>query len=528
MPSCGWALPPFTSTRCRCIMETISSVVAIVHDFGYISGESLRIWRETFLSALAHVVLIVVITLLIVRWSITGPIARVAHWMKALRTGRDIRRNQMPDLEAVPPARRAKWLRWPRASMLRVRRRRWKPVAGGGESHLDCRPPGGTCASSCPKTASLFVVSNREPYVHLRQGKVGGVQRARQRPGDCARTGAARLRGDVDRAWQRRGRRRNRSTRTIACAVPPDDPHYTLRRVWLTKEEEEGYYYGFANEGLSGRFCHIAHTRPVFRAGDWEHIRRSIANLPPPCWKKWRAPSEPIVLVQDYHFALLPRMIKERPRRTPASPSSGTFRGPIRRPSASARGSASCSTACWAPTSSASTFRRIATTFLADRGPRAGIAHRVGALCGQPPRPHHHGAAVSHQRGTGSPSECRGALPHRAAAALLRDLGVEAGAHRPGGRPLDYTKGIPERFRGIERFLEKYPAYQERFTFVQIGAPSRTRIKRYQDLAAKCEEEAERINRRFRDRDGSRSSSRNGTTATPRSGPTTAPPTSAW
>jgi trehalose-6-phosphate synthase len=62
---------------------------------------------------------------------------------------------------------------------------------------------------------------------------------------------------------------------------------------------------------------------------------------------------------------------------------------------------------------------------------------------------------------------------------------------------VDYTKGIHERFRAIERFLEKYPKYQSQFTFIQIGAPSRTHIKRYHDLLAEVEAEAERINWRF-------------------------------
>jgi trehalose-6-phosphate synthase len=62
---------------------------------------------------------------------------------------------------------------------------------------------------------------------------------------------------------------------------------------------------------------------------------------------------------------------------------------------------------------------------------------------------------------------------------------------------VDYTKGIPERFRGIERFLEKYPAYRGEFTFVQIGSPSRTHIRRYHDLMEEVATECDRINRRF-------------------------------
>src|SRR5579863_1324758 len=86
--------------------DNLIGALAIVHDSGYIKGEGLRIWRETFLSALAHVVLIVLITLLIVRWSVAGPIARTAHWMRALRTGRAPGRIRVPDLELFRPLAR--------------------------------------------------------------------------------------------------------------------------------------------------------------------------------------------------------------------------------------------------------------------------------------------------------------------------------------------------------------------------------------------------------------------------------------
>jgi trehalose 6-phosphate synthase len=81
--------------------------------------------------------------------------------------------------------------------------------------------------------------------------------------------------------------------------------------------------------------------------------------------------------------------------------------------------------------------------------------------------------------------------------ALFKSLGVEAAQMGVGVDRLDYTKGILERFLAIERFLEKYPRYQGVFTFVQIGAPSRTHIKRYHDLQAEVEAEADRINWRF-------------------------------
>jgi len=82
-------------------------------------------------------------------------------------------------------------------------------------------------------------------------------------------------------------------------------------------------------------------------------------------------------------------------------------------------------------------------------------------------------------------------------AAICNELGISATLLGVGVDRVDYTKGILERFRGIERFLEIYPSYQRRFTFVQVGAPSRTKIDRYQNLLDEVSAEAERINTRF-------------------------------
>src|SRR5271155_4128562 len=81
--------------------------------------------------------------------------------------------------------------------------------------------------------------------------------------------------------------------------VPPDAPRYTLRRVWLTKEEEEGYYLGFANEGL-WPLCHIAHTRPIFRASDWEHYQRVNEKFAQAVLDEIAGAERPFVLIQDY------------------------------------------------------------------------------------------------------------------------------------------------------------------------------------------------------------------------------------
>ena len=100
------------------------------------------------------------------------------------------------------------------------------------------------------------------------------------------------------------------SDRAGRIRVPPGEESYALRRVWLTPEEEKGYYYGFSNEGL-WPLCHIAHTRPVFRGEDWsvyQSVNRKFADA---VCAEADTP-DPIIFVQDYHFALVPRIIRER------------------------------------------------------------------------------------------------------------------------------------------------------------------------------------------------------------------------
>ena len=87
-------------------------------------------------------------------------------------------------------------------------------------------------------------------------------------------------------------------------------PAYNIRRIWLSKEEEAGYYAGFANEGL-WPLCHIAHVRPTFRTSDWEYYRKVNARFADAVAAEAKT-NDPVVLVQDYHFALLPRMIRKR------------------------------------------------------------------------------------------------------------------------------------------------------------------------------------------------------------------------
>ena len=171
----------------------------------------------------------------------------------------------------------------------------------------------------------LIVVANREPYIHVKSTKPArrsllkwfGQQGERttlswMRPASglvtaldpvmraCGGTWIAHGSGSGDRdVVDERGR----------VAVPPDKPSYTLRRVWLTPEEEDGYYYGLSNNAL-WPLCHIAYARPEFDERDWQQYKRVNERFAQTVIDEI-GDARAIVFVQDYHFALLPRLVKE-------------------------------------------------------------------------------------------------------------------------------------------------------------------------------------------------------------------------
>jgi trehalose 6-phosphate synthase len=475
--------------------DKLLGALAIVHDAGYIRAQSLRIWRETFLSALAHVVLIALITLLIVRWSIEGPIARTAHWMRALRTGRmPSSRIGVPDVELFRPLARevatfAESLNTARSAAQREARLRAQGQSEWTAERLtaDLRTRLGI--------GRLFVVSNREPYMHMRSGRSvevsvppsGLVTALEPVLVACDGTWIAHGSGTADRdAVDRHSRLR----------VPPDDPRYTLRRVWLNKEEEEGYYYGFANEGL-WPLCHIAHTRPIFRASDWKQYQAVNRKFADALLEEMKDTEKPVVLVQDYHFALLPRMIKQK---RPDARVAIFWHIPWPNPEAFSicpwqrelvDGLLGADLVGFHIQSHCNNFLQTTDRIVESR---INWEHFSIQRLGHTTVVHPFPISVGTMDASSEPGDESGA---EVRSGILKSLDIDALFLGVGVDRLDYTKGILERFLGIERFLEKYPRYQGQFTFVQIGAPSRSHLKRYHDLEAEIEAEAGRINWRF-------------------------------
>ena len=468
--------------------------LVIVHDASYIREQNMKTWRESFLRVLLQVLVIAVITLLIVRWSIAGPIARAAQWMRALRMGRLSLPQEIPDLDVFRPLAREVKTFALSLTQARSAAETEARLRDAGESlwtperlaiHIQGRLEEG----------KLIVVSNREPYMHVRNGKTiecivpasGLVTALEPILRACSGTWVAHGSGDGDQETaDRHGHLR----------VPPEDPNYTLRRVWLTKEEEQGYYYGFANEGL-WPLCHIAHTRPIFRASDWQSYLEVNQKFADAVVEEIADSLRPVILVQDYHFALLPRLIKmQRPDARVAIfwhipwPNPEAFGiCPWRRELL--EGLLGADLIGFHTQSHCNNFLETVDRTLESRIDWEHFsASRLDHHTMVRPFP------ISVDLVNGQPqSDSDSSYSERSA--LLKTLGIEATFLGVGVDRIDYTKGILERFLAIERFLEKWPVYRGQFTFVQIGAPSRTHIKRYHDFLGEVELEAERINWRF-------------------------------
>jgi trehalose 6-phosphate synthase len=419
------------------------------------------------------------------------PIARTAAWMREARHGHD-QAGVLPKNEMLGPLAReartlAQTLAIARASAQKEAELRIAAESSWTAERL------AVCLHGKLKGSRLFVVANREPYMHTRKGRTlqtivpasGLVTALEPVLRACDGTWVAHGSGNADREFV---------DKNDHVRVPPDDPRYTLRRLWLTEEEEAGYYYGFSNEGL-WPLCHIAHTRPIFRSRDWEQYKKVNAKFADAVVQEMAGVEEPVVIVQDYHYALLPRMIKQR--RPDARV--GIF-WHIPWPNAEAFGICPWEKEVLDGLLGADLIgfhvQYHCDNFLetVNRALESRIEWERFAVN----RADHVTLVRPFPISVVVPEENKPETSyHGHQAAVLRELGSTALYVGVGVDRVDYTKGILERFQGIERFLEKYPQFQGKYTFIQIGAPSRTNIKRYDDFFHEVETEAIRVNRRF-------------------------------
>jgi trehalose 6-phosphate synthase len=339
----------------------------------------------------------------------------------------------------------------------------------------------------------VLVVSNREPYIHNRSngdvalqipasGLVAALEPVMRA---CGGTWIAHGSGSADRETVDGNNR---------IRVPPDDPAYTLRRVWLSDAEQDGYYYGFANEGL-WPLCHIAFERPTFREQDWEQYQAVNERFADVVAQEANQ-DDPLVLVQDYHFALLPRLVRQRlPRATIVTfwhipwPNSETF-GICPWREQIIDGLLGSTILGFHTQLHCNYFLEATDRFMEIRIDRELASVTLGGhetmvrpypiSIEWPP------AALATQAPVPA---CRDAVRQRYG--LPDDARIAVGIER-----FDYTKGILDRIRAIDELLIRHPEWQGKLVFIQAAAPTRSKLSAYSALQAEAVRLADDVNTR--------------------------------
>jgi len=340
----------------------------------------------------------------------------------------------------------------------------------------------------------FIVVSNREPYIHSfserkiswhmpASGLTVALDPVMQA---CGGTWVAHGSGEADREVVDEKNR---------VKVPPDNPLYNLKRVWLSKEEEQGYYHGFSNEAF-WPLCHIVYTRPVFKESDWDTYRR-VNELFAKSVLEEIGFRKAFVFIQDYHLALLSQAIK---RRNPESITSQFWHIPWPNPEAFRicpwqeeilRGLLGNDMIGFHIHYHCNNFMETVERALESRVDRSANEIIVG---GKKTAVRHFPISVDFERIS---QEAQSKEVELEIERLKSRLGLNDEMIGIGIDRLDYTKGIPDRLRAIDVFLEKYPLFQRRFVFIQAGVLSRTQVPAYRHLKEDIDNLVENINWKY-------------------------------
>jgi len=343
----------------------------------------------------------------------------------------------------------------------------------------------------------ILTVANRQPYTHIRNGSSIEVQ--------LPASGLVSALEPVMRAcsgiWIAHGN--GSADRETVDAhdrvwVPPQEHSYQIRRIWLTEEEERGYYYGFSNEGL-WPLCHIAHTRPKFRRVDWE-MYQAVNEKFADAIVEEADREDPIVLVQDYHFALLPALIRKR---LPDATIITFWHIPWPNPE-------SFGICPWAREIVAGLLgstvmgfhtKHHTNNFLdtVDRLLECRIDRELHGIVfqGKFTEVRHYPISIEYPPKwldlSVSSEQCKAKIckEHNLPLETQTILGVER---------LDYTKGILERLLAYERFLQLHPSAVGTTCLLQVASPSRSQIPAYHFFASEVASVVDRINGSFTSR----------------------------
>jgi len=340
----------------------------------------------------------------------------------------------------------------------------------------------------------FVVVSNREPYIHTFSGReivcqvpasgltvaLDPVMQA------CGGIWIAHGSGDADREVVDKDNK---------VGIPPENPRYTLKRLWLSKEDEEGYYFGFSNEAL-WPLCHIVYTRPVFEESDWETYKK-VNEIFARSVLDEVGDRKAFVFIQDYHLTLLSRLIKDK------NPNIITAQfwhipWPHREAFRICPWQEEILHGLLGNDLLGFHIRYHCNNFLdtVDRAIEAKVDwERYEVTCGgrkTAVRPFPISVDFEALSQFAQSQEVAAQAEELRERLNLDDKIVGVGFDR-----LDYTKGIPDRLRAVGRFFEKYPGYKEKVVFIQAGVPSRVEISEYKKLSEEIDRVEEETNSRW-------------------------------
>jgi trehalose-6-phosphate synthase len=347
------------------------------------------------------------------------------------------------------------------------------------------------------KGAKFIAVSNREPYIHNR----GDEEITCTRPAGgltAALDPIMRASGGV---WIAHGSGTADAETADAAgriAVPPENPSYTLRRVLMDSQLHREFYYGLANEGI-WPLCHIAFTRPIFRPRDWKSYQLANQIFAEAVLEE-AGDCPAFVFIQDYHFALLPRMLKTRNSKLIVAqfwhipwPNREAFRAFPWKEELLDGLLGNDLLGFHLPYHCSNFLETV------DRNLEAlvSVEHlrvlRRGGTTLVRPFPisidfDAHVAAAASEEVEEEMSWWHNALHLSITSIEFLGVGIDR---------IDYTKGIPDRLLGFDLFLEEHPEYRGRVQFVQIGVPSRVEIGEYQALNSELDRTVQYVNERW-------------------------------
>lgn len=478
--------------------NNVLGLVEVIYDTSYLFTMLAELWRRVSLALISLIALIASIAFLIQRQIFILPVRRLTQWFLYFQKGETDESHPIKEKgELGKLASEVEQV----ALSLRVARRTISDAASvrlqKGEAWTEVKLRDLVHAKLGEN--AFFVVSNREPYMHVIDEVTGVVQCIRPASGvvtaihpilcACGGTWVAHGAGNADRKFVNSKNK---------LGVPPEDNRYILKRTWLSKEEEEGYYYGFSNEGL-WPLCHNTHTRPIFKEADWDVYKKVNQKFADSVIEELPA-SAPFIFIQDYHFTLLGRMIKEKrpdatialfwhiPWPTPESFSICPYRKEI------LDGMLGCDLIGFHVQNHCNNFLDTANRLLESR-----VDTEKFSVNRLEKETFVRAFPISVNGYMDKDSDRPGMS--RQVTKIKKEFELHDKIIGVGVDRIDYTKGIVERVLAIDRFFEKYPDYRKKIVFLQLAAPSRTHIKRYHDLISEIDELVEKINWKHMDGD---------------------------